>query len=76
MSEDIQSPSQSDADPSSNSGIDDRYWDALREAGKKLGPIESSMPVPKTTFEELFQRARDLEQRIERRRRAWWRLGR
>jgi hypothetical protein len=63
------------ADPSATSGIDDRYWDALRDAGARLGRIESSLPTPKTTFEELFERAGELERRIERRKRRWWRFG-
>jgi hypothetical protein len=63
------------ADLSDTSAIDDRYWDALRDAGARLGRIESSLPTPKTSFEKLFQRAREIERRIERRKRRWWRFG-
>jgi hypothetical protein len=73
MSEDIQSASHSEA-TASTSGIDDRYWDALRYAGAQLGRVESSMTTPKTTFEVLLKRAQEIERRIERRKRAWWRF--
>ena len=62
-------------EPRPTSAGDDRFWDALRDAGAKLGPIESSLPPPKTTFEELLQRAKDLESRVARRKRGWWRFG-
>jgi hypothetical protein len=64
------------ADPPPTFAIDDRYWVALRDAGARLGRIESSMPTPKTTFEELLKRAEEIESRIERRKRPWWRFGR
>ena len=44
--------------------------DTLREAGESLGQIESSLTPPKTTFEELIERARELRDRVAARERG------
>ena len=41
--------------------------DALREAGASLGPIQSTVVRPKTTFEGLIERANRLQKRAGRR---------
>ncbi len=39
--------------------------DDLYAAGVRLGPVESTMQPPTTTFEELHRRAEDLLRRID-----------
>lgn len=44
--------------------------EALREAGARLGHIESSLTPPKTTFEELIGRAHRLRDHVAARERG------
>ncbi len=45
--------------------------ETFREAGASLGVIKSSLPPPRTTFEDLSQRAHELQERVlERERRS------
>jgi hypothetical protein len=38
-------------------------FDELRAAGQRLGQIESSLPPPSTTFEELHRRAAEIDRK-------------
>jgi hypothetical protein len=49
-------------------------FDELRAAGERIGDVVSCMPPPTTTFEELYKRAKVLDQRILQRERSIVRL--